>query len=113
MGIDAGCRDHVMELLRPLGHVSGRAMFGGWGIYEGGAMWALISSNDTLYFKVDDTTRDTYLAAGSTQFLGNMPYFTVPADWLEDAPTLHAHARTAIAIGHATARAKPRPKPKR
>ena len=106
MPVDAGYRDHVMELLRPLGQVHGRAMFGGYGIYEGGAMWALISSNDVLYFKVDAATRETYVVAGGEQFMGTMPYFSVPADWLEDLPTLRAHARAAIAVGHATAKRK-------
>ena len=92
-----------MELLRPLGRVAGRAMFGGYGIYEGAAMFALIA-DDTLYFKVDDATRDAYVAAGCEQFLGKMPYYAVPAEWFEDRPAFERQARAAVAVGHATAR---------
>jgi DNA transformation protein len=80
-------------------------MFGGYGIYEGGAMFALIADS-TLYLKVDAATRGAYEAAGAEQFLAKMPYYAVSEAWLEDVPTLHAHARAAIAVGHATARPK-------
>lgn len=102
MPFDPGYRDYILALLDPLGHVRGRSMFGGVGIYEGDAIFAVIS-NDTLYFKVDAATRDNY--AGCEQFY-NMPYFAVPADWLDDEPLLHARARDAIAVGHVTARVK-------
>ncbi len=60
-------RDHVLDLLAPLGPVTARRMFGGFGIYLDGVMFALIA-DDVLYLKVDDRTRPDYEAAGSTPF---------------------------------------------
>lgn len=48
--------NYVLELMEPFGGVSSRAMFGGYGIYKEGVMFALVAE-DTLYFKVDDFNR--------------------------------------------------------
>lgn len=47
--------DHVMDLLRPYGPVSGRKMFGGVGIFLEGLMFAIII-DDVLYLKADEET---------------------------------------------------------
>ena len=107
MAADKGFHDHVMELLCPLGGVTSRAMFGGYGIFHDGDMFALISGS-TLYFKVDDSNRAAYEEAGSSPFPHAMPYYEVPAEVFEDATRLHEWASTAIAAGHATARKKRR-----
>jgi TfoX/Sxy family transcriptional regulator of competence genes len=54
---------------------------------------------------VDDTSRPRYEEAGSEQFM-NMPYWSVPADLLEDRDELQEWAAEAVAVGHATASAK-------
>ena len=96
--------NHVMELLEPIGNISGRAMFGGYGIFHEGDMFALVAGA-TLYFKVNETNRAAYQNAGSQQFKP-MPYYEVPAEIMEDTSLFHEWARTAIAIGHATAKKK-------
>lgn len=96
---------YVLEQLEGAGEITSRAMFGGHGIWERGDMFALISSDSTLYFKVNDETRPDYQDAGSHQFM-TMPYWSVPADVLEDSALLHAWAADAIEIGHATASKK-------
>jgi DNA transformation protein len=101
MALDKEYVGYVMELLEPLGAVTGRAMFGGFGIWEDGDMFALLDRESTLYFKVDDTTRVRYEDAGSEQFM-TMPYWSVPVEVLEDDDQLHTWAREAIAVGHAT-----------
>ena len=78
MAFDEEFKDRVMDVLIPFGDVTGRKMFGGYGIFEAGAMFALISS-DELYFKVDDSNRARYEAMGSAKF-GNMPYYRLPPD---------------------------------
>ena len=60
-------RDHVLDLLTPLGPVTAPRMFGGFGIYLDGVMFALIA-DDVLYLKVDDRTRPDYEAAGAAPF---------------------------------------------
>lgn len=103
MALDDGYIAYVMDLLEPLGTVTGRRMFGGYGIWEDGDMFALLDRESTLYFKVDDGTRARYAAAGGVQFM-TMPYWSVPAEVLEDEDTLHLWAREAIAVGHATSK---------
>ena len=56
--------DYVMEKLSPLGQIKSRAMFGGYGIFHEGVMFALIA-DDNLYFKVNESNRDDYRKAGS------------------------------------------------
>ena len=59
--------EFVLESLQPLRGVSARRMFGGWGIYKDGVMFALIAY-DTLYFKVDDGNRQAYEDGGPALF---------------------------------------------
>jgi len=98
-------RDYVGDLLDPFGDVTIRAMFGGHGIFESGDMFALISSEERLYFKADDSNRADYEAAGAERFQ-TMPYYEVPEEVIEDPGALAEWAATSIAIGHATASRK-------
>lgn len=97
MAVDQSYIDWVMELLEPLGGVTHKAMFGGLGIFADGIMFALISKEPDLYFKVDDSNRDRYEAAGSARFIP-MPYYAVPEDVLEDREKLGDWARTSIDV---------------
>jgi DNA transformation protein len=84
-------------------------MFGGVGIYSGEIFFALIA-DDTLYFKVDDSTRPDFVARGMGPFRlfgddgGTMQYYQLPEDLLEDPDALRPWAEKAVAI----ARAKPK-----
>ena len=116
MAVDDAALARFAERLAPLGDVTQRKMFGGAGFWEGGDMFALLSSKSRFYLKVDDTTRPRYEDAGSEPFMPRMgdrepmemPYFTVPDDVLADDAAFAAWARDAIAVGHATARTKRR-----
>ena len=106
MAVDAGYHDQIMDLLAPIGDVHSRAMFGGYGIFHEGDMFALISSS-TLYFKVDDSNRALYEGAGSDKF-GRMPYYEVPHDVFEEYEELHKWANISVAVGHVAATKKRR-----
>jgi DNA transformation protein len=116
MPVDRGMVTHVMELLGPLGGISGRAMFGGYGIWHDGQMFALLSSDSVLYFKANDSNRPCYEAAGSYQFAPSMagrepvamPYFSVPEALLDDGDELRTWARAAIEVAHAAPPRSPR-----
>ena len=69
-------------------------------------MFALISGA-ALYFKVDDSNRAGYEAAGSERF-SPMPYYEVPAEVLEDEDVLREWLAAALQV----ARSQP-PPPKR
>ena len=96
MVADADYLKYVTELLAPLGGITSRAMFGGYGIFHEEAMFALIAGS-TLFFKVDDSNRAAYEHAGSRQFKP-MPYWEVPADILENTADLHEWASLSIVI---------------
>lgn len=84
-------KEFVMtEVLSEISGTSARAMFGGYGIYAKGVMFALIA-NDRLYLKVDDSLKKEYEAAGTGPFVygeGNhkpsvMSYYEMPPDGME------------------------------
>lgn len=118
MASSADYCDFVLDLLRPLGGVSARAMFGGYGLYRDGLIFALISS-DTLYLKAGPRLRAEFEALGLAQFRPlsrgkpfPMPYYEVPADLLEDADALLDLARRSLAdkpAGRSGRAAKPAP----
>lgn len=106
MAVDPGYMEYVMELLQPLGDVTSRSMFGGYGVFEAGNMFALVAS-DTLYFKADDSNRALYEDAGSAQFKP-MPYWEVPASVLDSEAEVEEWARLSIMAAHAAPRKKRR-----
>ena len=87
--------ESVVQTLTPIGDVSSRKMFGGHGIFENGAMFALVNSAGELFFKVDDTNRPRFDQVGSKQH-GKMPYFQVPSNVFEDANLLQEWAQVSI-----------------
>ncbi|HMH26817.1 MAG TPA: TfoX/Sxy family protein [Gemmatimonadaceae bacterium] len=97
------------QLSRAMPRIRARSMFGGVGIYSGDLFFALIA-DDTLYFKVDDSTRPDFVARGMGPFRpfgddgGTMQYYQLPEDLLEDPDALRPWAEKAVAI----ARAKPK-----
>jgi DNA transformation protein len=90
----------MVEALRPVGEVTSKSMFGGYGIFESGTMFVLINSNAQVFFRTDATNRPRYEEAGSNQHKP-MPYFEVPADVLEDDSTLIEWAEEASQVAHA------------
>ena len=95
----------VMEKLLPLCYIKSRAMFGGYGIFHEGLMFALISDG-VLYFKVDDSNREMYQEAGSSIFPHGISYWEVPSDVFEDAAKLYEWAEISIRIAQAKASKK-------
>jgi DNA transformation protein len=67
MAASAGFLGFLEEQLGGLGPVSIRRMFSGAGVFADGIMFALVS-NDTLYFKADETTRADFEAEGMDAF---------------------------------------------
>ena len=103
---------HVVDMLEPLGPVSARRMFGGYGIYLDGMMFALVA-DDTLYLKVDDESRSEFAAADLEPFRYSkkgktyeMSYHAAPEDALENAELLRDWARKAADAAMRAARAK-------
>ena len=85
----------LSEVLADIEGISSRAMFGGYGIYKDGVIFAIIA-DEQLYFKVDETTRSDYEQYGSHPFVYSqgkhkattMSYWALPADIQEDKTEL-------------------------
>jgi DNA transformation protein and related proteins len=113
MAVSKTYREETLALLGQVAPVTDRSMFGGVGIYSDGLFFALMD-NDRLYFKVDDSNRGDYEAAGKGPFMpfGDeshvMQYYEVPADVMEDTNELSVWVDRSVAV----ARAKKKPKRK-
>ncbi|NEQ49374.1 MAG: TfoX/Sxy family protein [Leptolyngbya sp. SIO3F4] len=64
---DSAFKERIVHHLKQVAPVTARSMFGGYGLYADGVMFALIAY-ETLYFKVDDENQDDYLKAGMGPF---------------------------------------------
>ena len=112
MRVSDGFRAYVLEQLSRLKGLLPRAMFCGIGLYAGDDFFGILAA-DTLYFKVDDSNRDAYEAAGMGAFKPfadrpmSMSYYRVPVGVLEDIDELTAWARVAIQVAKESGR-KPR-----
>src|SRR5436309_1889586 len=67
MRSSASTRVFVIDQLSSIRDISARAMFGGVGIYAGDVFFGILAA-DVLYFKVDDSNRAEYQAAGMPPF---------------------------------------------
>jgi DNA transformation protein len=109
--------DFVADWLSPLGEITSRSMMGGYVLYCGGTVFALLAEN-TLYLKVDDLTRPRFAALGLKAFQpfpdqpGTMQYYPPPAEFFEDSDVMAEWGRTAVECGR-RAQAKRKPKGKK
>ena len=100
------------QLGRAIPGIRSRPMFGGVGIYSGQLFFALIA-HDTLYFKVDESTRPDFEAWGMGPFRpfgdegGTMKYYQLPEEVLEDPEALRPWAEKAVAIARKSKARRP------
>lgn len=103
MSVSESFLTFVLEQLGSVREVAHRRMFGGVGLYAGESFFAVID-NDTLFFKVDDTTRPAFKKHRMPAFApmpGKPPmegYYQVPPSVLEDAGALGEWAKEAIGV---------------
>ncbi len=93
--------ERLVHTLSDLGKVYSRKMFGGYGIFESGAMFALITSEGKIHFKVNQSNRKRFEDIGAEKH-GKMPYFEVPQNVLKNEQKLHEWARDSIDIAHSS-----------
>lgn len=112
MPVSSDYQQYVLEQLARLPRVTSRRMFGAIGLYSDGIFFAILD-NDTMFFKVDDSTRERYVERGCEPFRPykdrpevSMSYYQVPADVLEDTDELVPWARAAVRAATAIAEAK-------
>src|SRR5919202_7139092 len=104
MSVSPSFRAFVVEQLqRTAPGIRVGGMWGGVGISAAELFFALMD-DDTLYFKVDDTTRRDFEARGMGPFrpYGEegevMQYYQVPAELLEDAEALRPWVEAAVGV---------------
>lgn len=107
--------DHLLELLAPLGAVSARRMFGGWGLYVDGPMLAIVVDGELL-LKVDEDSRAMFEQAGCRPFIYRargreipMSYWSVPDEALDSPDAMRPWAL----LAQQAALRKPVGKPRR
>ena len=110
MLVSSSFQNLVLDLLAPIGPLP-RRMFSGVGLFHTGVMFGLLV-RDTLYFRVDATTRVRFENAGSVPFsytrsgrvvsLGG--YYAVPEELMDRPDELLQWARDAVAVARAVRR---------
>jgi len=106
---------HLLELMRPSGRATARAMFGGHGVYIDGLIVAIVVA-DTLYFKTDEETRGAYAQRALEPFSYTtkhgkayaMSYHRAPDEAVESAAAMLAWLRPALGAALRNAQKKPR-----
>jgi DNA transformation protein len=86
----------ALDLLSGLGELTSRKMFGGMCLYHEGTVFALLSSDGTLYLKAKDEVAQQLAATGAQRF-HNMPYWSVPMSALDDPQEACTLARRTLA----------------
>lgn len=97
--------DYVIKQLTPFGLLQVNKFFGGIGISNGFAQFAMVMG-ENLYFTVDDSTRQNYENAGMQPFSYQTKkglvmvrkYFTVPDEVLEDSEQLSSWVNEAMIV---------------
>lgn len=103
---------YVQELMADWGVVSARKMFGGYGLYRDGLMFALIAE-DELYFKVDRDNMAEFETMHSHPFVYQskartvkMSYWCAPCACLETPADMHKWCLSAYAAALRTSAQK-------
>jgi len=100
--VSKGFVAHALDLLALAGPVQARAMFGGYGLYLRGAMFALLD-DDELFLKADGESRAAFVEAGCRQWTYPGPkgatamgYWRPPDEAHEDPEAMLPWARLAV-----------------
>jgi DNA transformation protein len=103
MTASANFATYAVELLGAAGRVAARRMFGGYGLYCDGVMFALIA-DDVLYLKTDDVNRPEFERVGSAPFTYEakgrrtiLVYWRAPDEAMESRELMAQWARGALA----------------
>jgi DNA transformation protein and related proteins len=94
--------EEVLDRLAALGEVTSRSLFGGHGIYWREVIFGILFQ-ERLYLKVDDGSREDYLARGMGSFRPNerqtlKAYYEVPPEVWDDPEQLVSWAKEAIRV---------------
>lgn len=107
--------DFVVEQMAGISGIGKRAMFGGFGIYRNGLMFALIA-DESLYFKANDFLADEFTALNLPPFEFQskgktmvLKYYRAPESVFEEAEQMAVWADKAYHCALRNAEAKNKP----
>jgi len=90
---------YLSEVFELFGSIQIRKMFGGYGVYHDGLMFALVA-DETLYLKADAENAKFFEEQGLAQFayqregkMAKMSYYQAPAEFMEDREQASVWAR--------------------
>lgn len=90
---------YLPEVFELFGSIQIRKMFGGYGVYHDGLMFALVA-DETLYLKADAENAKFFEEQGLAQFayqregkMAKMSYYQAPAEFMEEREQASVWAR--------------------
>lgn len=100
--------EYVMhDLFGDVPGITSKSMFGGYGIYKNGVIFAIITSGSELYFKVDDKLKKKFAKYDSRPFVYTghksrkpmeMSYWLLPEEVAEDRDKLMRWVDASVAV---------------
>lgn len=106
--------EYLSEVFERFGPIQSKRMFGGYGLYRDGIMFALVA-DDVLFLKADDETSGFFEAMGLGHFeyvkhekVVKMSYYLAPEEIFDDPDSAYTWAQRA----HEAAMRSKRPKKK-
>jgi len=114
----SGFHDHVVhDVLADVPGITSRAMFGGYGIYKNGLIFAIIV-DEKLYFKVADSNKSDFASRGMKPFRYTMPngkpygmsYWEVPEEVMENREEMREWVDRAVSASKNAKRPKQKTK---
>ena len=111
MTTDGAIIARATALALPLGEVVARPMFGGYGLYLDGAMFAIVTTG-ALYLKADATTAPRFQAVGAVPFSYTrqgrrvrLSFWTLPGGGLDEGESFRSWVEVAVAAARRSKRA--------
>lgn len=92
--------ERLVDALGSLGDVTSKRMFGGYGIFGDGVMFALVDSSGVPHLRTDESTTTQFDDAGSAKH-SRMPYWSIPDAVLNDDTSLLQWAKSALEVAQA------------
>lgn len=108
--------EHLRDVFRPLGVIDARRMFGGYGIYHDGLMFAIVM-DDVLYLKADKKSAAFFERGGLPKFsyqrngrTATLSFYCAPETIMEDSGEALSWAHRALEAALRARAAKRMPK---
>ena len=92
--------DMYMGRIKALGDITYKKMFGGYGVFESGTMFALVPKECGVYLKAGQANTERFKESGANKHK-RMPYYQIPEHVYKDDSQLLEWTREAIEVSKA------------